>query len=373
MNKPLEGITVLDFSQYMAGPLAALRLADLGAHVIKIERPDGGDPARNLAISNMYHNGSSVTFNSINRGKDSVALNLKDPSDLAEAKELIKNADVLIENFRPGIMDRLGLDYESVKELNQGIVYASVSGYGNISSLASKPGQDLLVQAMSGVMHLSGNRNDPPMPFGLAIADMYTANHLVQGILAALLQKGRTQSGTKVEVSLLESTLDLQFEVLTAFFNDGQQLPVRSMAYNAHAYLGAPYGIYETKNGHLALAMGSILKLGELIGLDSLKQFENEDSWFNERDTIKALIGDYLKLENTQHWLDKLEPADFWCAEVLDWGELNKRGVFEELGITQIVGDDEHGFLTTTRCPIRFDGQILTNNKPAPKLGETQD
>lgn len=202
MSKPLEGITVLDFSQFMAGPLAALRLADLGAHVIKIERPDGGDPARKLAISNMFHNGSSVTFNSINRGKDSVALNLKNPDDLQSAKELIKNADVLIENFRPGIMDRLGLDYQSTLSINPGIVYGSVSGYGNIASLKNKPGQDLLVQAMSGVMHLSGNRNDPPMPFGLAIADMYTANHLVQGILAALIQRGRTMKGSKVEVSL---------------------------------------------------------------------------------------------------------------------------------------------------------------------------
>jgi crotonobetainyl-CoA:carnitine CoA-transferase CaiB-like acyl-CoA transferase len=157
---------------------------------------------------------------------------------------LLLKADVMIGNFRPGVMDKLGLGFDAVTALNPRIVYAEVTGYGNSGPWRDKPGQDLLVQSLSGLPYLNGDADQPPVPFGLAVADMFAGAHLVQGILAALVRRGVTGKGGRVEVSLLESTLDLQFEVLSTFLNDGGKQPVRSSVNNAHAYLGAPYGIY---------------------------------------------------------------------------------------------------------------------------------
>lgn len=262
---PLAGLVVLDMSQFLAGPSCALRLADLGARVIKIERPQGGDLCRQLYISNLALDGDSTLFHSINRNKESYAADLKNSHDAANVVALIKQADVVIQNFRPGVIERLGLDYASVRAINPRIVYGSITGYGSHGPWRDKPGQDLLVQSLSGLAWLNGNADQPPTPFGLAVADLMTGAHLVQGILACLVRRGITGNGGHVEVSLLESVLDLQFEVLTTHLNDGGQLPQRSTINNAHAYLGAPYGIYATQDGYLALAMGSILTLADLL------------------------------------------------------------------------------------------------------------
>ena len=264
--KPLEGLLVIDFSQFLSGPSAALRMADMGARVIKIERPGQGDLCRQLYISNLTLDGDSTLFHSINRNKESFAADLKNPADLAKVRKLLESADVMIQNFRPGVIEKVGLGYEAVRTLNPRLVYGEVTGYGTTGPWRNKPGQDLLVQSLSGLPYLNGDADQPPVPFGLAVADMMAGAHLVQGILALLIRRGITNRGGKVEVSLLESTLDLQFEVLTTYLNDGGQLPQRSAVNNAHAYLGAPYGIYATSDGYLALAMGSITRLGELLG-----------------------------------------------------------------------------------------------------------
>ncbi|GAL27258.1 L-carnitine dehydratase/bile acid-inducible protein F [Vibrio variabilis] len=244
---PLEGTLVLDFAQFLAAPSAALRLADLGARVIKIERPGVGDLCRQLTISNLTSGGQSGVFQTINRNKESYTADLKDPKDLAKVKTLIEQADVMIENFRPGVMAKLGLDYQSVKAINPKIVYATVTGYGSEGPWKGKPGQDLLAQSISGLVHLNGNADQPPMPFGLAVSDMVTGAHLVQGILAGLFKVAMKGQGCLVEVSLLESTLDFQFEVVTTYLNDGNQLPKRSAINNAHAYLGAPMAFIRLK------------------------------------------------------------------------------------------------------------------------------
>src|ERR1035441_2298771 len=188
--KPLEGLLVLDFSQFLAGPAAALRLADLGARVVKIERPKVGDLGRQLYISGLELDGDSTLFHSINRNKQSFAADLKNPAELAAVKKLIQRADVLIQNFRPGVMEKIGLHYNAVKELNTALVYGLITGYGKHGPWSQKPGQDLLVQSMSGLVWLSGVANDPPTPMGLSVADMYAGAHLVQGILACLVRRG---------------------------------------------------------------------------------------------------------------------------------------------------------------------------------------
>ncbi|MFC4304314.1 CaiB/BaiF CoA transferase family protein [Cohnella boryungensis] len=366
----LEGLLVLDFSQYLAGPFAAMRLADLGARVIKIEREDGGDASRGLTLSNLKVDGDSTVFHSMNRNKESYAANLKNPDDLLKVKRLVEKADVLIENFRPGTMEKFGLEYESVKRINPKIVYASITGYGAEGPWKDKPGQDLLVQALSGIPWLNGTSDQPPMPFGLSAVDMFASANTVQGILAALVRRGRTGEGGLVETSLMEAALDLQFEVLTTHLNDGEKLPVRSRLSGAHAYLGAPYGIYETKDGFLALAMGSVVRLGELLSCEPLTRYTDPNSWFEQRDEIKAILASHLRNRPTREWLTVLEAGGYWCAEVRTMKEaLHHEGV-QALDMVIEVSRRNGATLRTTRCPIRIDGERLVSSKASPVLGE---
>jgi CoA:oxalate CoA-transferase len=247
--RPLDGLLVVDFRQFLAGPAASLRLADLGARVIKIERPEGGDLCRHLYISDLDLDGDSTLFHSINRNKESFAADLKRDGERAEVLSVLSKADIVIHNFRPGVMERLGCDYASVVTINPHVVYGEITGYGNAGPWRDKPGQDLLVQSLSGLPWLSGNADGPPVPFGLAVPDLFTGAHLVQGILACLVRKGITGRGGRVEVSLMECTLDFQFEVLTTHLNDGGKLPKRSAINNAHAYLGAQDAVHSSLAG----------------------------------------------------------------------------------------------------------------------------
>lgn len=368
--RPLTGLLVLDFSQFLAGPSAALRLADLGARVIKIERPETGDLCRQLYITDVVLDGDSSLFHAINRGKESLVLDLKQPDDLERAKALIRRADVLIQNFRPGVMARIGLDYPAVSVINPRLVYGEVSGYGDSGPWKDKPGQDLLVQSLSGLPWLNGSADQPPTPFGLAIADMYTGAHLVQGILACLVRRGITGVGGLVQVSLLESILDLQFEVLTTYLNDGGKLPQRGAVNSAHAYLAAPYGIYATADGFIALAMMPIPPLARLIDCPALLAYDDPAAWFSQRDTIKRILAGHLRARTTADWLALLEPADVWCADVLTWDRMLAHDGFRALGMVQEVIRGGEIAMPTLRCPIRIDGERLLSSEGAPRLGE---
>ncbi len=368
--KPLEGLLVIDLSQFLAGPSASLRLADLGARVIKIERPSGGDLCRNLYISNLELDGDSTLFHSINRNKESLAADLKDPAERAAVLALAARADVLIHNFRPGVIEKLGLGYDTLSRQFPRLVYAEVSGFGRTGPWSRKPGQDLLVQSLSGLPWLNGDAGQPPVPFGLAVADLSAGAHLCQGILACLVRRGITGQGARVEVSLLESILDLQFEVLTTFLNDGHKLPQRSVRNNAHAYLGAPYGIYSTKDGYLAIAMGSLAALAELLECPALLAYTDPKAAFERRDEIKAVLAEHLGQRTTTEWLARLEPADYWCADVFTWPRLLQHPAFQALDMIQTVGRDEEVTMQTTRCPIRIDETLLRSPRGAPRLGE---
>jgi len=373
MSRPLEGLTVLEFSQFLSGPYAGLRLSDLGARVIKIERPEVGDLCRTLYISDTDLEGDSTLFHAINRNKESFAANLKDPKDLDLVKKLITKADIITQNFRPGVIEKIGLDYESVKKINSKIVYGSISGYGSEGPWKDLPGQDLLAQSRTGLVWLNGNGGEAPTPMGLAVADMLAGHSLVEGILSAVIKRFRTDEGSHVETSLVEALLDFQFEVLTTYFNDGNRKPVRSKYNNAHAYLSAPYGIYKTKDGYVAIAMTPLPKLGELLDLDFLKNMNDQKKWFTERDEIKKKIGDWVECQTTQSILNILEPADIWCAEVLDWEKMLKHEGFKILDMTQrIIGVDGLN-IETLRCPIRVNGKIFKSEKAAPKVGQDNE
>jgi CoA:oxalate CoA-transferase len=369
--KPLEDYLIVDFSQFLSGPSASLRLADLGARVIKIEKPGTGDICRTLYTSDLIMNGESSVFHTINRNKESFAIDFKQPEELEKLKKLLAKADVVMHNFRPGVMERVGLSYDDVKEINPNIIYAEISGYGTKSELKDLPGQDLLLQSLTALTWLSGNQDDGPVPMGLSIVDMLAGAHLAQGILATLYRKATYNIGAKVQVSMLESAFDFQFETITTYFNDGGELPVRTKSNNAHAYLGAPYGIYKTHDGYLALAMGSIPVLASLLKCDELLQFpENK---FALRDEIKNILATHLQTQDTQFWLNILEPADIWCAKVLNYKQLFAEEGFQVLDFVQRVEMLDSYSYKTTRCPIKIDGEYFTSSKGSPKLGQDNE
>jgi len=369
-NRPLHGLMVLDFSQFLSGSLATLRLADLGARVIKIERPGTGDLGRTLYLSDTNVHGENTLFHAINRNKESYAADLKNSSDQQKLRQLIARADVMVQNFRPGVMERLGFGYDNVSQINSRLVYGIVSGYGNAEAWRDRPGQDLLAQARSGIMWLSGDDGDPPTPMALAIADMLAGHNLCEGILACLVRRGVTGRGGLVETSLIEALLDFQFEVLTTHLNDGRRPPRRSGFRNAHAYLAAPYGVYDTENGYLALAMTHLPTLGKLLGLPALQEISNPADGFRRRDEIKQIIARRLKQHTSEHWLEILNAADIWCAEVLDWPRLCASKAFEQLAMLQTLRDGKGLEILTTRLPIRMDGGLLTSDGPAPRVGQ---
>lgn len=366
----LEGLLVVDLSQFLAGPYASLRLQDLGARVIKVERPDGGDLTRRMYLSDTMIDGESTIFHAINRGKESLALNLKNTADQQRLMQLISKADVVIQNFRPGVIERLGFDYENVKKIAPSIVYGSISGYGPSGPWDKYPGQDLLAQARSGAMWLNGSDGDGPVPFGLAVADMFAGANLAQGILAALVRRGISGKGALIETSLLEAMVDFQFEVLATHLNDGKRSPQRSKFRSAHVGLSAPYGVYPTRNGYLAIAMTPIDKLCQLLEIRELAGHANRpDTWFKERDVIKQHIAERVLTHDTEHWLSVLEPHDVWCSKVSDWPEFLEHDAFKNLDITQTLMFGSGTKIELMRSPIRVDGKRSKSQSAAPQIG----
>ncbi|RMD92901.1 MAG: CoA transferase [Alphaproteobacteria bacterium] len=363
---PLSGLRVLDFSQFLAGPYASLRLADLGADVIKVERAGKGDLSRYLYVSDVVIDGDSTIFHAINRGKRSMAVDLNLPADRERVWALIDEADVVIQNFRPGVIERLGFGPEAVRARRPEIVYGSVSGYGRGNAWEALPGQDLLAQARSGVMWLSGSAQDGPVAIGLPVADILAGAALAQGILALLVRRGLTGEGGLVETSLIEAVCDLQFELLTTHFNDGGRLPQRPGNFPAHAYLAAPYGVYPTADGHIAIAMNDLERLAECLALEA--PFSGLDP-FRHRDAIKAELATHLATGPTERWMQAFVEADIWAAPVMDWRELVASGVLQSL---DMLGETERGQarIRTLRGPLRIDGRRPSAEAPAPRLGE---
>ena len=365
---PLKGLIVLEFCQYLSGPSAGLRLADMGARVIKIENRKNGDGCRQLPIKDLWVDDSSLLFHTINRNKESFAADLKNADDISLIKKLIEKADVVTQNFRPGIMEKFGLGYEAVKSINPKIIYAEITGYGKKGPWKDKPGQDLLLQSMSGLVFTTGNANENPVPFGISIADIICGAHLVQGILAALIRRQKKGVGALIEVSLMESLIGFQFELFTTFYSSGL-LPERSMINNGHPLLSAPYGIYATADGFIAIAMASIERIGNSLEIPSLKTFQQQDA-FSKRDEIKKIISENLIKKGSDHWLRKLKADGLWSAGVLNWKQMEESKGYKVLQMEQTISNSEGKEITTTRCPIRINGKRLFAEKPAPRLGE---
>ena len=374
-ERPLDGLLVVDFSQFLSGPLCGLKLADLGARVVKVERPGVGDLCRHLYLSDTEIGGDNSLFHAINRNKESITADLRNADDCRRLVELLKTADVMIQNFRPGVIERRGFGYDDVKAINPRIIYGSISGYGEDGPWKDLPGQDLLAQSRSGLLWLTGSAADPPVPMGLAVADMMAGNALAQGILAALVGRGIHGRGARIDTSLFEVMLDFQFEVLTTHLNDGGRVPERSGVNGAHAYLGAPYGVYETSDGFLALAMTpSLRKLAELLEVEGLEDYyDDPGALLTRRDRIKQAMADRIRSRTTSEWLAVLQPADIWCSEVLDWPTMRESEAYKLLDFEQTIERGGDIALTALRSPLRVDGATLKSDRAAPSLGQNND
>lgn len=358
----------MEFSQYLSGPCAGLRLADLGARVIKIEHPQKGEAGRKLAIKNLWVDESSLLFHTINRNKESFAADLNNAEDMEWVIKLIKKADVITHNFRPGVMERKGLDYTTVKNINPSIVYAQISGYGEAGPWAKKPGQDLLLQSLSGLAYTTGSFNDAPMPMGLGIGDYLCGNQAVQFIIAALIKAKKTGQGSLLQLSLMESLIDFQFEFFTTYFQS-KKMPERARLNNANALLSAPYGVYKTADGYIAVAMMPLQALNQALQCEPLDRYREEDA-FSKRDEIKSVIAAHLLTAGSAYWLQRTGELDLWVMPVLNWEQMKRSGGYKVLDMEQKIVLDKGAAFTTTRCPIRFNGTLLRSDKPAPSVGQ---
>ena len=260
-----------------------------------------------------------------------------------------------------------------MKKVNPGIIYGSATGYGAEGPFKDRPGQDLLAQSISGLPWLNGRAGDPPIPVGLAVADIFTSTHLASGVIALLLRRERTGIGGLVESSLLESMLDLQFELISANLFDPSVVVNRGAGNSAHAFLPAPYGLYKTSDGYLAIAMTPIPALGALLGV-YLDEYEDPESWWNHQEAIMKKLSAMLATNSTEHWLAILDKADIWCAPVLTLPELVSHEGFAAIDMTQKTSrtgrDGSQVSIPTTRSPVRIDGKTIKHTKGAPHVGE---
>ncbi len=370
METALNGVHVLDFSQMMLGPWGTQFLGDYGADVIKVERPGVGEWERGLrAMGRLVRDGNSAFFHAMNRNKRSIAVDLKSPEGIAVILDLIPKIDVVVENYRPGVMDRLGLGYETLSAINPALVYASGSGYGAAGPYASRPGQDLIIQAISGLAANTGRRDDLPVPLGSAIVDASTALMLALHVMIALHYRTVSGKGQKVEVNLFNTAIAVQCQELSAFMNLGARWQ-RSESGIAQAWLAAPYGIYPTQDGHVAIAMASLARLGELLDLPELAQYEDPHAAFENRDLVKSLLEKKTAQMKRQDLLDRLLAADIWCGPVQDFEELVKD---PQAAWNDMFVDVEHpdaGTLRLVGYPGRLSATPASVRYPPPRVGE---
>lgn len=364
----LSGYRVLDCSIAMAGPFAAQRLGDLGADVIKVE-PVTGEWQRHASAGGARGNRINVSFLSLNRNKRSLAVDLKAAEGKAILLEMVKSADVFIQNYRPGVAKRLGVDYETLSAINPRLIYVSMSGYGESGPYVDRPGQDLLLQALSGAMLSTGRAGDPPQPAGQFLADAVTAYTAFEGALAALLHRERTGEGQLVQVNMLDAVTAVQMQEISVHSIGGKP-QARSEEPHAHSYIRAPYGVFETADSHIVVAFASLDSFGALIGEPSFAGMDDEtDSW-THRDMIFAKTRDALKAKTTAEWLDILLPAGVWAGPVHGYAELLEDPQVKHNGTFIEYDHPSEGRIKAPGFPIRFSKSPASLERGAPQVGE---
>ena len=368
----LAGVRILAFTQFLLGPAACQYLADMGADVIKIEPPGRGAWERSWAGADAYLGGVSAFFMLANRNSRSMTLNLKSERGVEVARKLVETADVIVENFRPGVMDRLGLGYEAVREINPRVIYAAGSGYGSDGPYRHLPGQDLLIQAISGLGANTGTESQGPTVSAAAVVDQHSATLLAMGILGALVHRGRTGEGQRVDVVMVQAALDLQTEPVVYHLNGVKmERPKTPVADTFHS---VPYGFYATSDGHVAISMAPIAAITEILGRPpDLIPYEDPAIAFTRRDEIRAALDPYFRARTTAEWVDLLRAHDIWCAPVNTMSE-----TFEDVAVRHIapVLEFDHpraGHVRVLKHPVRYSSGEAALRRPPPDLGEHTD
>ena len=364
----LTGYRVIDCTIAMAGPFAAQRLGDLGADVIKVE-PTAGEWQRFASAGGANGNKINVSFLSLNRNKRSLAVDLKSDDGKQVLKDLVATSDVFLQNYRPGVAARLGVDYESLKAINPSIVYVSISGYGEDGPYKDRPGQDLLLQAMSGAMLSAGRNGEPPSPAGQYLADAVTASTAFEGVLAALLHRERTGEGQLVTVNMLDALTTLQMQELSVF-TVGKVPQQRGEQPNAHVYIRAPYGVFATSDGYLALGFADLETLGSVIGEPSFAGMVPEVDGWSRRDELYEKTEARLHTDTTANWLEKLLAVGIWAGPVYGYQDLVDDPQIAHNGTFVVYEHPTEGHIKTPGFPYKFSATPPRIDRGAPLVGQ---
>ncbi len=368
----LEGYKVLDCSIAMAGPFAAQRLGDLGADVIKVE-PITGEWQRHAPAGGITGNKVNVSFLSLNRNKRSLAVDLKSDGGRKVMRRMVETADVFIQNYRPGVAKRLGVDYETLSALNPKLVYVSLSGFGEDGPKAMYPGQDLLLQAMSGAMLSTGRKGEPPQAAGQYLVDAVAAYTAFEGALAALLHRERTGEGQKVEVNMLDAIATLQMQELSVYSVGGKPQE-RSDEPHAHVYIRSPYGTFATKDEkYIALAMPAMDALARALDEPAFAELDEMEAGWNDRDRTFAMVRDAVAKFAREEILERCRAEGLWAGPVYGYGDLMNDPQVIHNGTFVEYDHPTEGRVKTPGFPIRFSRTPSEIRMGAPLTGEHSD
>lgn len=364
----LDGVRVVDLTRILAGPFCSMFLADMGAEVVKIEDPDEGDPVRKQGAA---RNGYSLYFANFNRNKRSLTLDLRSAEGKDVLRRLIRRADVVVNNYRPGVMDRMGFGRDALRALKPDIVSCHVTGFGLDGPYAERPSFDFIAQAMSGFMSVNGAEDGPPMRAAPPISDLVAGAYAAMGILAALVRRSRTGQGEEVATALTDGMTSMLAFLATNYFATGR-LPLRTG--NDHA-LAAPYGLFEAADGQVAIAPSNdavYFKLLSALGLEHLREqpdFSTNDARFARRSAINAELNRRTREQPIAHWIEVLNDAGVPCGRVLNVGEVfaDPQTVHQRMRIT--IDHPQHGPLDVIGFPIKFTDDPCRVHRPPPVLG----
>ena len=364
----LKGIKVVSFNHFLLGPVGMQYLADLGADVIAVEPIDGAFQRKWGGVNSKTIDGQTMLFLLGNRNKRSLAIDLKSADGLEIAQRLTRTADVVCENFRPGVMDKLGLGYKQIAEHNPSVIFAAASGFGADGPYADKPGQDLVIQAMSGLAAITGTVETGPRAVGVSAADHHGAALLAMGVLAALLRRATTGKGCRVDVDLLSAAINLQNESFTCFLNGPRPASVTPHNLSGGWYFSAPYGIFPTADGHLAISLTSLAVLAEALEAPQIAAFTSAEE-YDRRDEINALVAVALKLRSNKVWEEILTRHKIWHSPVNDYAAVVKDPQVVHNKTFMTVPGATGTPITLLGHPIKYDGKSPEVRMPPQPMG----
>jgi len=370
MPKALQDVTILDFSHLLQGPFATQLLGDMGADIIKIERPGQGDLFRTMTFKNRWLGGSeSPNFLAWNRNKRSLAIDLKAPETKDVLYRIAETADVVVQNFRPGVMEKLSFGYGDFKKVNPRIIYCSGSGYGNSGPYASRPGQDMLIQGLSGLAAATGRGDGAPTPVGSGFADQIGAMNMVYGILSALYWRERSGEGQEINVDLLSGLLQHQNQEMVWVMNFGENLE-RPSSSIGHPGMDAPFGIYPTADGWVTIAMSPYRKLVGVLGKPELLTYDDPQTLFEKRDEIWEALARETKRWSTEDLLSAMLAVDIWCGEIKSHLAVPDDPQVQYNGTITTYDHARIGPVKVVGPVVRMSATPPSIDRPAPLIGQ---